>query len=146
MKYVSSELTRLVADTEDYTTVLFGGIGTAAVDSILSSVANDGVIIIINNGVYGERMCEIAEAYRLDWAEFQSPYDCAVDLKELQEFILNFPRKVSYLAVVHNETTTGLLNDIERIGGISQREKYSNDCGCDEFICCHSYPNEKNEH
>ncbi len=122
MKYVSSELTRLVADTEDYTTVLFGGSGTAAVDSILSSVANDGVIIIINNGVYGERMCEIAEAYRLDWAEFQSPYDCAVDLKELQEFILNFPRKVSYLAVVHNETTTGLLNDIEKIGGIC-REK-----------------------
>ena len=67
-------------------------------------------------------MCEIAEAYRLDWAEFQSPYDCAVDLKELQEFILNFPRKVSYLAVVHNETTTGLLNDIEKIGGIC-REK-----------------------
>ena len=122
MKYVSSELTRLVADTEDYTTVLFGGSGTAAVDSILSSVANDGVIIIINNGVYGERMCEIAEAYRLDWVEFQSPYDCAVDLKELQEYILNFPRKVSYLAVVHNETTTGLLNDIEKIGGIC-REK-----------------------
>ena len=122
MKYVSSELTRLVADTEDYTTVLFGGSGTAAVDSILSSVANDGVIIIINNGVYGERMCEIAEAYGLDWAEFQSPYDCAVDLKELQEFILNSPRKVSYLAVVHNETTTGLLNDIEKIGGIC-REK-----------------------
>ena len=122
MKYVSSELTRLVADTEDYTTVLFGGSGTAAVESILSSVANDGVIIIINNGVYGERMCEIAEAYRLDWAEFQSPYDCPVDLKELQEFILNFPRKVSYLAVVHNETTTGLLNDIEKIGGICKEK------------------------
>jgi 2-aminoethylphosphonate aminotransferase len=122
MKYVSSELTRLVADTEEYTTVLFGGSGTAAVESILSSVANDGVIIIINNGVYGERMCEIAEAYRLDWAEFQSPCDCAVDLKELQEFILNFPRKVSYLAVVHNETTTGLLNDIEKIGGICREQ------------------------
>ena len=69
-EYVSSELTRLVADTEQYTTVLFGGSGTAAVDSILSSVTNDGVIIIINNGVYGKRMCEIAEAYRLDWVEF----------------------------------------------------------------------------
>lgn len=122
MKYVSSELTRLVADIEEYTTVLFGGSGTAAVEAVLSSVANDGVIIIVNNGVYGERMCEIAEAHRLDWVEFQSPYDCAVNLKELYEFILNFPRKVSYLAVVHNETTTGLLNDIEKIGEICREQ------------------------
>ncbi|WHY75308.1 2-aminoethylphosphonate--pyruvate transaminase [Neobacillus sp. WH10] len=122
MNYVSSELTRLVADIEEYTTVLFGGSGTAAVEAVLSSVANDGVIIIINNGVYGERMCEIAEAYRLDWVEFQSPNDCAVNLKELHEFILNFPRKVSYLAVVHNETTTGLLNDIEIIGEICREQ------------------------
>ncbi|MEH7354339.1 2-aminoethylphosphonate--pyruvate transaminase [Neobacillus drentensis] len=122
MKYVSSELTRLVADTEEYTTVLFSGSGTSAVESVLSSVANDGVVVIINNGVYGERMCEIAEAYRLDCVEFQSPYDCAVNIKELQEFILNFPRKVSYLAIVHNETTTGLLNDIEKIGEICRRQ------------------------
>ena len=122
MKYVSSELTRLVADTEEYTTVLFSGSGTSAVESVLSSVANDGVVVIINNGLYGERMCEIAEAYRLDWVEFQSPYDCAVNIKELQEFIINFPRKVSYLAIVHNETTTGLLNDIEKIGEICRRQ------------------------
>lgn len=122
MDYVSSELTRLVADTEEYTTVLFGGSGTAAVESVLSSVANDGVVVIINNGLYGERMCEIADAYRLDWVEFQSPYDCAINLKELQEFILNFPRKVSYLAIVHNETTTGLLNEIEKIGEICRRQ------------------------
>ena len=122
MKYVSSELTRLAADTEEYTTVLFSGSGTSAVESVLSSVANDGVVVIINNGLYGERMCEIAEAYRLDWVEFQSPYDCAVNIKELQEFIINFPRKVSYLAIVHNETTTGLLNDIEKIGEICRRQ------------------------
>ena len=70
MQFVSSELTSLVADTEQYTTVLFGGSGTAAVESILSSVMNDGVIVIINNGAYGKRMCEIAEAYGLDWVEF----------------------------------------------------------------------------
>ncbi|MBM7661366.1 2-aminoethylphosphonate-pyruvate transaminase [Bacillus mesophilus] len=119
---VSLELTSLVANTEEYSTVLFGGSGTAAVESILSSVANDGVIIIINNGLYGVRMCEIAEAYSLDWVEFQSPYDCAINIKELREFILNFPRKVSYLAVVHNETTTGLLNDIEKIGKICREQ------------------------
>ena len=118
MQFVSSELTSLVADIEQYTTVLFGGSGTAAVESILSSVMNDGVIVIINNGAYGKRMCEIAEAYGLDWVEFLSPADQPIQLDQLQLFIQRLPRTVSYLAVVHNETTTGLLNDIETIGSI----------------------------
>ena len=36
MKFVSSELTNLVADIEHFTTVLFGGSGTAAVESIMN--------------------------------------------------------------------------------------------------------------
>lgn len=34
MESVSTELTRLVVDTKHYTTVLFGGSGTTAVESI----------------------------------------------------------------------------------------------------------------
>jgi len=123
MQFVSSELTSLVANNEHYTTILFGGSGTAAVESILSSVMNDGVIVIINNGAYGKRMCEIAEAYQLDWVEFLSPADQPIQLGQLQLFIQNFPRTVSYLAVVHNETTTGLLNDIETIGSICKENQ-----------------------
>ncbi|MCG7344919.1 2-aminoethylphosphonate--pyruvate transaminase [Sporosarcina sp. ACRSL] len=118
MRFVSSELTSLVADSEHYTTVLFCGSGTAAVESILSSIMNDGLIVIINNGAYGKRMCEIAEAYGLDWVEYRSPVDQPIQLDQLQSFIQNLPRPASYLAVVHNETTTGLLNDIESIGSI----------------------------
>ncbi|MDN4608471.1 2-aminoethylphosphonate--pyruvate transaminase [Sporosarcina highlanderae] len=116
MRLVSTELTSLVANTEDYTTILFGGSGTAAVESILSTVMTDGVIVIINNGSYGKRMCEIAEAYRLDWVEYVSPVDQPIQFDHLQSFIRNRPQPVSYLAVVHNETTTGLLNDIELLG------------------------------
>ena len=118
MRFVSSELTSLVANTEHYTTVLFGGSGTAAVESILSTVMNDGVIVIINNGAYGKRMCEIAEAYGLDWVEYGSPVDQPIQLDQLQLFIQKLPRPASYLAVVHNETTTGLLNDIKSLGTI----------------------------
>ncbi|MBS4195032.1 2-aminoethylphosphonate aminotransferase [Lederbergia citri] len=118
MQFVSFELTGLVAHPDAYTTVLFGGSGTAAVESVLSSVMTDGVIVIINNGAYGKRMCEIADAYQLDWIEYQSKPDQPIQLDLLESFIQGLPQKVSYLAVVHNETTTGLLNDIEAIGTI----------------------------
>lgn len=122
MNFVSSELTSLVADIDQYATVLFGGSGTAAVESILSSVMTDGAIVIINNGAYGKRLCEIAKAYQLDWIEFKSPPDNAIQLDELQSFIQGLPQTVSYLAVVHNETTTGLLNDVEAIGTICKEK------------------------
>ncbi|MBW8352092.1 2-aminoethylphosphonate--pyruvate transaminase [Bacillus sp. IITD106] len=121
MKFVSYELTSLVADSDAYMTVLFGGSGTAAVESILSSVMTDGVILIINNGAYGKRMCEIADAYQLNWIEYQSPPHQPIQLDLLESFIQEFPYKISYLAVVHNETTTGLLNDIEAIGTICHK-------------------------
>ncbi|SFJ87480.1 2-aminoethylphosphonate aminotransferase [Thermoflavimicrobium dichotomicum] len=123
MEYVSIELTRLVADPDHYTTVLFGGSGTAAVESIISSVLDDDVVVIINNGAYGKRMCEMAEAYGLHYLEFISPPDDAIDLGALERYIKNSDRTISHLAVVHHETTTGLLNDIKEIGELCKRHR-----------------------
>lgn len=123
MEYVATELTGLVADREHYATVLFGGSGTAAVESILSSVAGEDAVLIINNGAYAKRMCEIAESYELDFLEFKSAPEGPINLSDLQEFISKSPRKVSHLAVVHHETTTGLLNDIASIGEICRRHR-----------------------
>jgi aspartate aminotransferase-like enzyme len=121
MEDVAEELTRLVAEPEHYATVMFGGSGTAAVESILSSVVGKDTVILINNGAYGKRMCEIANAYELNFHEFTSSPQNSIDFEELETFIKGFHSKISYLAVVHHETTTGLLNDIVSIGEICRR-------------------------
>lgn len=118
MEFVSVELTRFVGNPEEYAAVLFSGSGTAAVESILSSCVDENRILIVNNGSYGKRMCQIAEAYRLDYLEFKSSSDKALDLKQLEDLIQRSPKKIDYLAIVHCETTTGLLNDIEKVGKI----------------------------
>lgn len=118
---ICGDLTRLAADDGKYSTVLFGGSGTAAVESVISSVIGDGAAVIVNNGAYGKRMCEIASAYGLNVLEFPSPPDEPVDLAALEAFIRRSGRQVSHLAVVHHETTTGLLNDIGAIGQLCGR-------------------------
>lgn len=123
MEFVCEELTHFVADPQHYTTVLFGGSGTAAVEAILSSAIGTGSVVIINNGAYGKRMCQIAEVYGLAFHEFRSAPDQPVELNMLEQWIINAPCKVSHLAVVHNETTTGLLNDIEAIGELCRRHQ-----------------------
>ena len=47
MEYVSAELTSIVANKEQYTTVLFGGSGTAVVESVISSVIPHNKKILI---------------------------------------------------------------------------------------------------
>ncbi|WP_408955686.1 2-aminoethylphosphonate aminotransferase [Natroniella sp. ANB-PHB2] len=121
MKSITNDLTNFVANVEEYTTVLFGGSGTAAVEAILSSVVGDNKLLIINNGAYGKRMCEIAKVYGLNFIEFNSEIDDVINFQILEKYIKDRATEVSHLAVVHNETTTGLLNDIEAIGQICKK-------------------------
>ncbi|AZS15407.1 2-aminoethylphosphonate aminotransferase [Paenibacillus lutimineralis] len=116
MEHISTELTCLVADPGGYQTVLFGGSGTAAVESMISSVPGNETMVIINNGAYGKRMCEIAAVFGIDYLEFKSPFDDAIHLADLERYIQSSGRKITHLAVVHHETTTGLLNKIKEIG------------------------------
>jgi len=133
MEFVSKELTNFVGTNDKYTTILFGGSGTAAVEAILSSVVNEGGILIINNGAYGKRMCEIAEVYNLNYIEYKSSIIEEINLNELEaiikthnlECIRNGKTPISHMAVIHHETTTGILNDIKAIGRIC--EKYEID-------------------
>jgi 2-aminoethylphosphonate-pyruvate transaminase len=124
MEYVSNELTSIVANNEDYTTILFGGSGTAVVESILTSVVPyDKAILIINNGAYGKRMCQIASRYKMNFIEFKSSPIEPIDFKKL-EYEIKSIENLSHLAIVHHETTTGLLNDIDKIGNLAKKYNF----------------------
>ena len=131
MEFVSKELTNFVGSNDKYTTVLFGGSGTASVEAILSSVVDDGTIIIINNGAYGKRMCEIAEIYNLNYVEYKSSPIEEINLNELEDIIEKHNLEntksdkapISHISVIHHETTTGILNDIKAIGSICKKHE-----------------------
>lgn len=120
-KYVARELTSIVADTQNYTTVLFGGSGTASVEAILTSVVpHDKKVLIINNGAYGKRMCQIASRYKISFVEFKSSPIEAINLEALEDTLKN-ETNISHLALIHNETTTGLLNNLDDLGNIAKK-------------------------
>lgn len=122
MQSISTDLTQFVGDPEAYTTVLLGGSGTAAVESILSSVVRNGVLII-NNGAYGQRMIDICEVYQIPYQAYESSPIAPIDMTLLSQFLDQHCSKESYshLAIVHNETTSGLLNDIKSVSRLCQK-------------------------
>jgi 2-aminoethylphosphonate-pyruvate transaminase len=104
-----------------FETVLLPGSGTYAVEAVLSSVAPpDGHWLIVVNGAYGKRMAQIAAVHGiahtvLEVAENQRPDPAAVDAA------LHAHPDVTGVAVVHCETTTGILNPIDQIGTVVKR-------------------------
>ena len=121
MEYVSTELTKIVANPKKYTTVLFGGSGTAVVEATISSVVpHNKTLLIVNNGAYGKRMCQIAQAYDMNYIEFQSSPIKPINLKKLKK-VIKENKNISHLAVIHNETTTGLLNNLDDLGQIAKK-------------------------
>jgi 2-aminoethylphosphonate-pyruvate transaminase len=130
MEFVSKELTNFVGSNDKYTTILFGGSGTAAVEAMLSSAVDDDIVLIINNGAYGKRICEMAEIYNLNYIEYKGSGVEELNLQELEELIKTYnlykndnKKVISHLAVIHHETTTGILNDIQAIGELCRKYK-----------------------
>ncbi|KGK00348.1 2-aminoethylphosphonate--pyruvate transaminase [Thalassotalea sp. ND16A] len=120
---IRQQLVSLATTQSGYTSVLMQGSGTASVESVLGSAIGDSdKILIINNGAYGKRMAEICHILSIDhtvlnFTETEQP-DLKLITKTLQQ-----DEKISHLAMVHCETTTGMLNPLEAVAKICRENK-----------------------
>jgi len=121
MEWITEQLTLFVGSTKKYDTVLFGGSGTAAVEAVISSVIDDGNLLIVSNGAYGERMAQIAAAYRVDFELLTSSPVEPLLMADIEEKLQNTKYPFTHLAIVHHETTSGILNNIEAVGELCAR-------------------------
>jgi 2-aminoethylphosphonate-pyruvate transaminase len=105
----------------DYTAVPISGSGTLAVEAMVSSAMPEGKkLLVINNGVYGERMLRMAEAHRIPTVELRYNWTERPDLAQI-ESTLHADPAIHAVALVHHETTTGLLNLVNEVGAITRR-------------------------
>ncbi len=112
---IRSRLLELAGLTPDrYTVVLMQGSGTFGVESVFSSVI-DGKVLICSNGAYGDRMAEICRWNRIPFAIYREPCD-RIPSAETVARLLDEDPAITHVAIVHCETTTGILNDIQSVG------------------------------
>jgi 2-aminoethylphosphonate-pyruvate transaminase len=107
-----------VSTESGYEAVLMQGSGTFALESVVSSVIPpDGRLLVLANGAYGERMLQIAERLKIAVAIQRWPENKSPDPKTVRQ-ILAGESPPTHVAIVHLETTTGILNPIEEIAQI----------------------------
>lgn len=99
-----------------YEAVLMQGSGTFGVEAVVSStVPRNGKLLVIANGAYGERIVKIAAHADIDTHTLRYPEDTPASAEDVRA-ALEKDAAISHVAVVHCETTTGLLNPIAAIG------------------------------
>ena len=120
MAEVRQGLLDVVGADNEYTCILFAGSGTAAMDAVINSVVpQNKKIMVINNGTYGERMAKIARAYNIQCIEIKVPWTQRPNLNYIRH-LLQGDAEITHVAVVHHETTTGMLNPLREIGEVVQ--------------------------
>lgn len=103
---------------EAWCSVLVSGSGTCAVEAMISSlVPADGGLLVIENGVYGERITDIARVHGINVVPVHFEWGEEIDPARV-EAALVAADGITHLAAIHHETTTGRLNDLTGIGEI----------------------------
>lgn len=103
------------AHTDEYTAILMQGSGTYCVESVIGSVIKpNDKLLILSNGAYGDRMGNIAEHHgiRYDMLAFDETEQVSVTY--VDDYLAH-NADITHVAVVHCETTTGVLNPLKDI-------------------------------
>jgi 2-aminoethylphosphonate-pyruvate transaminase len=108
---------------DGYEVVLMQGSGTFGVESVVGSVMPPGGrLLVIANGAYGERIAQMAACLKIQHHVLRFPEDTPADPAMIDRTLAD-DASLTHVALVHCETTTGLLNPIEEIGRVVLRQR-----------------------
>ncbi len=104
---------RQVFGTGNPLTLPVSGTGSAGMEASFVNFVRPGDPVVIGvNGVFGERMCEVAGRLAAEVVRVEAPWGQALDPAAL----LDAHPAPAIIALVHAETSTGVRNDIAPVG------------------------------
>jgi aspartate aminotransferase-like enzyme len=121
MLYRVTDGLKSVFETESDLYILTAS-GTGAMEAAIVNTLSPGdKVLCVSVGSFGDRFGQIAEIYGADVTILSSPPGTATDPAEVRS-ALQRDESVKAVLVTHNETSTGVANDLEAIAGIAKGE------------------------
>lgn len=107
------ERLRSVMRTSNARTLPISGTGSAGMEAAFVNTVGPGDVVVVGvNGVFGERMCDVAARCGAEVVRVDAPWGTPLDPRAL----LDAHPSPKVIAVVHAETSTGVRNEIEALG------------------------------
>ncbi|MEO8427412.1 MAG: 2-aminoethylphosphonate--pyruvate transaminase [Verrucomicrobiota bacterium] len=123
VRTIRERLLTLAAVSRDagYECILLQGSGTFGVEAVFATcIPPNGKVVVLANGAYGERMLVMLQHAKIDHVVLRTPEDTPNDPAALDR-LLAADKAITHVAIIHCETTTGILNPITEAGQIAKR-------------------------
>ena len=118
---IRERLTALAGAQDSHVCVPVQGSGTFAVEATVGTLLpRDGKMLIMVNGAYGQRIAKICQIIGRACETIETPEDVPNDPQALDAALAADPA-ISHVAVIHCETTTGILNPVEAMAEVVER-------------------------
>jgi 2-aminoethylphosphonate-pyruvate transaminase len=105
---------------QEYTAIPIQGSGTYGLEAVVSSaIPRHGKLVVVINGAYGRRIAKMATVLGIETHTLEFPENVRPDLKQI-DALLGADGDIAMLAVVHCETTTGIVNPVAEIGALAR--------------------------
>lgn len=113
-------LLRYVFETENRVTIPISATGSAGMEAALVNVIEPGdEVVVCINGVFGERMRDIIERAGAKPVIVEAKWGEAMDVNQIESALTK--SKPRALALVHAETSTGVLQDLTGLADLAHR-------------------------
>ena len=101
--------------------LILGGEGILGLEAACASLTEPGDrVLVIDNGVFGKGFADFVKMYGGEPVSFVSDYHRPVNPDELESF-LKTDSDFKYATVVHLDTPSGVINDVEEISKLLDR-------------------------
>lgn len=111
-------LLRQVYQTKNELTLAMSGTGSAGMETVFVNLVEPGdKVVICVNGLFGQRMVDVASRCGATVIEVEAPWGEVIDIDKVK-VTLQLHTDVSLVAVVHAETSTGVLQPLEQLSEI----------------------------
>jgi len=122
---VRDRLLRLAGVTREgsWEAILLQGSGTFGVEAVFQTcVPPQGKVAVFSNGAYGERIVQMLKHARIEHTVLRTAEDSPPSAATLEQ-LLTREQEVTHVALVHCETTTGILNPLEEIARVARKHR-----------------------
>ena len=113
----TKRLLQYVFQTDNYLTLPVSGTGSAGMEAALCNLIEPGdKVVVCVNGLFGERMCDIVARCQGELIRVEAEWGRIIDPEQVESALKG--SKVKLVAIVHGETSTGVLQpltDISRL-------------------------------
>jgi 2-aminoethylphosphonate-pyruvate transaminase len=102
-----------------YHPLIITGSGTAANETVLSSIGKNKHVLVITNGEFGERLYNISKLHNRNTQQITFNWAEMIDIAKVEKYLQK--HKVDLIAMVHHETSTGMLNPVAVVGKLAKK-------------------------